>query len=190
MPRLALVLTLVAFGPVGTPSIRDLDGGTRRPFAPPDRAALLVFVTSDCPISNGYAPVIQDLCRTYGRRGVDCLLLYEDARITASAARAHRAAYGLAAVPAAVDDERTIAGAAGVTVTPETAVLDRSGTIRYRGRIDDLYVDLGRRRAAVTAHDLRDALDAVLAGRTVVQPRTPALGCYIAPPWKGAKESS
>lgn len=51
--------------------------------------------------------------------------------------------------------------------------------VRYRGRIDNLYINIGRTRQQVTSHDLTDALDAVLAGRPVKQPTTEALGCYI-----------
>ena len=49
-------------------------------------------------------------------------------------------------------------------MSPEAAVFAADGSIKYRGRINDLYVDLGKKRNAATTHDLRDALDAVLAG--------------------------
>ena len=67
-------------------------------------------------------------------------------------------------------------------MTPEAVVIDSRGEIRYRGRIDNFYADLGKPRQQVTARDLRDALDAVLAGRTVPNPETRALGCAIVPP--------
>jgi len=185
-----VVLLLAVLSLAAPPSIRDLDGRTLRPLAPARSAAVLFFVSTDCPISNNYVPEIRRLCRAYAPRGVDCVLLYEDAQVTTAAARAHRADFGLRDLAAAIDDGRMIAGAASATITPEAAVVDRSGAIRYRGRIDDVYVDLSRRRAAPTVHDLADALDAVLAGRPVPRPSAPALGCYIAPPWKGAKEPS
>jgi hypothetical protein len=81
-----------------------------------------------------------------------------------------------------VDDDRTIAGLARAAVTPQAVVVDAAGAIRYRGRIDNLYAALGRRRQQVTVHDLRDALDDVLAGRRVSKPETEALGCSIAAP--------
>ena len=119
------------------------------------------------------------MCAAYASQGLRCLLLYEDARITPAAVRTHLDAYRYAGVAAAVDGDRAIARAAGASVTPEAVVVDRAGTVRYRGRIDNLYVDLGRRRHAATVHDLRDAIDAVLADRPVATPRTEALGCYI-----------
>jgi hypothetical protein len=61
-------------------------------------------------------------------------------------------------------------------------LVDRGGAIRYRGRIDNAYADLGKPRQHVTSHDLRVSLDSVLAGRPVPTPETEALGCYIADP--------
>jgi hypothetical protein len=58
-------------------------------------------------------------------------------------------------------------------------VLDTRGAIKYRGRIDNFYAALGKPRQRATSHDLRNALAAVVAGRTVEPPRTEALGCYI-----------
>ena len=50
------------------------------------------------------------------------------------------------------------------TITPTAVVRDVRGNVRYRGRIDNLYINIGRTRQQVTSHDLTDALDAVLAG--------------------------
>jgi hypothetical protein len=186
IPVLISLLLAAAFA--APPSIRDIDGRMRAPWAPARTASLLVFTSSDCPISNSYAPEIASICRAYEARGVDCLLLYEDARITPGGAREHRDAYALGGIAAAIDLDRTIAVAAGATITPEVAVIDRQGKVRYRGRIDDVYVALGGRRPAPTTRDLRDALDAVLASRAVARTRTEATGCYIAPPWKDGKD--
>jgi hypothetical protein len=70
---------------------------------------------------------------------------------------------------------------AGAEVTPEAVVLDRKSVVRYRGRIDDLYAALGKKRARVTRHDLRDALDSIAAGKRVKQKETKAIGCLIEP---------
>jgi hypothetical protein len=78
-----------------------------------------------------------------------------------------------------VDRDHSLVRATGVTLAPEVAVLDAQGVLRYRGRIDDAYADWGSRRRVVRDHSLRDALDALLAGRPAPQPRTQAIGCYI-----------
>ena len=65
-------------------------------------------------------------------------------------------------------------------ITPEAAVFAPDREMVYRGRIDDRYVDFGKTRARATRHDLTDALEAVLAGESVPNPRTEAVGCFIA----------
>ena len=73
----------------------------------------------------------------------------------------------------------TLVKMTGATVTPEAVVFDSRRKIAYRGRIDDLYISFGQARDAATTHELADALEAVLAGKTVAEPATKAVGCYI-----------
>jgi thiol-disulfide isomerase/thioredoxin len=139
------------------------------------------FISSDCPISNSYAPEIKRLCGEYGNKGVSCSLVYEDVGLDTTSMRKHLTEYRYDGMPAVIDSNRKIANQARATVTPEAVVIDRKGEIRYRGRIDNFYAALGKPRQQVTDHDLRDALDAVLAGKPVPHPETKALGCYIVP---------
>ena len=74
-----------------------------------------------------------------------------------------------------------VAAQLGARRTPEVVVLDDRRQIRYRGRIDDQYA-VGSRRAEPRSHDLRDALEDLLAGRPVSRPETEAVGCPIDPP--------
>ena len=69
--------------------------------------------------------------------------------------------------------------ATGVAVTPEVAVVNADGKIVYRGRIDNSFAGLGQSRRTATVHDLREALDATLAGKSAAHPETKAVGCYI-----------
>ncbi len=167
--------------------MRGLDGAVLRPLEPARALNVLVFVTSDCPVSNGYAPEIQRICRASAAAGSDCMLVYEDVGAGGEELRRHRTEFGYGAMPAVYDSDGRLAARAGATVTPEVAVVDRSGAVRYLGRIDDRYIAIGRQRRTVTAHDLEDALAAVLAGRRVAAARTQATGCFIVPPDKRRK---
>ena len=145
------------------------------------KVSLLFFVTSDCPISNFYAPEIQQLCAEYAKNGISCTLVYEDVGIDEAGMRKHLTEYGYKAIAATIDRDRSTARRFGASVTPQ-AVLVVDGQLRYRGRIDNRYEAFGKPRRVVTARDLRDALEAVLTGRPVPNPETPALGCTIVPP--------
>lgn len=162
--------------------ILDINGQPLRPFKPVGHANVLFFIATDCPISNTYAPEIQRICSDYGSKGVGCALLYEDVDAREADVRKHRDDYRYRGIPAAIDSDRKLAEQTRASVTPQAVVIDRRGDVRYRGRIDNRYAALGKPRQQVTVHDLTDALDAVLAGKSVSNPETTALGCHIVPP--------
>jgi hypothetical protein len=159
--------------------IIDIAGTTHRPFGDPQvRAVALIFLLPDCPIANSYVPELNRLYSDYTPRGVRLFLIQVDPQSSAEELREHARQYQLQ--PPVVWDMRHVwVRRIGATVTPQAAVLSPAGTLLYLGRIDNRYVGLGKRREQVTAHDLRDALDAVLAGEPVPQARTEAIGCAI-----------
>jgi len=158
-----------------------LDGGRDDPRAVPTGAKAIVFLftSTDCPISNRYAPEVRRLAERFRPDGIIFRLIYPNPSDTADAIRDHVTAFGYAgAMEPFRDPAQSLVKFAGATVTPEAAVY-AGGRIVYRGRIDDRYVDLGRERAAPMVHDLADALTAVMSGKPVAQPVTQAVGCFI-----------
>ena len=88
---------------------RDIDGRSMSPFQPAGKATVLLFVQTDCPISNSYAPEIQRICKAYESKGVGCSLAYEDVRVEATAVRKHLKDFSYSAIPATIDSSRTLA---------------------------------------------------------------------------------
>src|ERR1044071_8035815 len=84
-----------------TPTLRDLNGNLLNLFKPLGVANVLFFISSDCPISNGYAPEIQKLCGEYETKGIRCTLLYEDIGIDREAAAKHLDEYRYQRIQAA-----------------------------------------------------------------------------------------
>jgi hypothetical protein len=78
-----------------------------------------------------------------------------------------------------MDSHQVLARQAGALGTPEAVILSPDGKVLYRGRIDDRFASFGKTRLHVDQHDLRDALDEVLAGEPVAHPYAPSLGCAI-----------
>jgi len=157
----------------------DLSGNSVEPLA--DRQArviVFVFVRTDCPISNRYAPVIQDLSHRFTARGVSFWLVYLDPHQKVQEVRQHIKDYAYD-LHVALDPKHILVKIAGVQVTPEVAVFSPQAQLLYRGRIDNRYVDFGKARPAPTRNDLELTLDAILSGRPVPQETTPAVGCYI-----------
>jgi hypothetical protein len=145
------------------------------------RVRVLIFVSVDCPISNRYAPEVRRLDEKFAPRGVGFWLVYPDATTPAEAIRKHlqEYAYPIAAVR---DPGQALVKQAKARVTPEAAVFAAGRRLVYRGRIDDRFVDFGKERPAPTRRDLEEALEALLAGKTVSIPVTKAVGCYIPEP--------
>ena len=142
------------------------------------RAVVLFFVTTDCPLSNGYSPEMNRIEQAYASRGVVFYAVQGDTTIPDEEVRKHAREYGYR-FPALLDPQQVLAHHTGATVTPEAVVLSPEGVVLYLGRIDNRVEDFGKVRIAATEFDLRDALDAILAGRPVPHPRTRALGCAI-----------
>lgn len=139
---------------------------------------VVLFTRSDCPISNRYAPEVRSLCEKFNGKGVDFYLVYVDPDEKPESIRQHIRdfKYPCAGIR---DPEHTLVAKTGATVTPEAVVFNRDWKVTYRGRVNDLYVDLGTARPAATKHDLQDAIVATLAGLPVAEPVTKAIGCYI-----------
>jgi hypothetical protein len=155
----------------------DLDGVARRPLDPGSQAAsVLIFYWQDCPISNSYAPELNRLRAAY----TNCAfyIVQVDFGLTRAAAKEHARKFDLHP-PVLLDPQHRLVQHFKVTVTPEAVVVGRTGELLYRGRIDDGYAALGKKRAVVTEHDLRDALDAIAAGKPVKKAKTKAIGCLI-----------
>ena len=144
----------------------------------PGRVVVAIFTRSDCPVSNRYAPEVRALYERFEPQGVAFYLIFVDPREQPDAIRAHLAEYDYTC-PALRDPQHSLVAATGAKVTPEAVVFDNERNVTYRGRIDDLYADLGQARPSPTRHDLADAIEATLAGRSVVEPVTTAVGCKI-----------
>jgi ribosomal protein L35AE/L33A len=143
------------------------------------KAIVFLFTSTDCPISNRYAPEVRRIAETFGGQGVVFRLVYPNPAEKEAAIREHMSAFSYAGAAVALrDPAHALVKFVRATVTPEAAVY-AGGRIVYRGRIDDRHVDLGVDRPAATTHDLAEALNAVMAGKPVARPVTQAVGCFI-----------
>jgi thiol-disulfide isomerase/thioredoxin len=142
------------------------------------KATVFLFVATDCPNSNTYAPIVARLYREYSPRGVAFYNVYSDPSESADTIRKHDADF-LVPFPALLDPHQTLARQTGARSTPEAVILGSEGQELYRGRVDDRFVDFGKTRFHPTEDDLREALEAVLEGKPVPHPVTKVLGCAI-----------
>jgi hypothetical protein len=155
----------------------DLDGHAVDPLATTANVVVLVFVGTQCPISNRYAPELTRIRDAFAARGVQMSLVYPSPNDEADRIRAHARSHGLT-MPVLRDPHHALVRRAEATTTPEAAVF-RNGKLVYVGRIDDRQVDFGVTRPEPRRRDLELALEAALAGQPIATARTTPIGCSI-----------
>jgi thiol-disulfide isomerase/thioredoxin len=171
-------VTQTVHGQSSPASVTDLDGHALDLFhRATGKIVVLLFVRTDCPISNRYAPTIQAMSAHYASHAA-FYLVYPIRSETAAQIRQHAKAYGYH-LPILRDPDYALVKKAQVQVTPEAAVFSPDGRLLYHGRIDDWYVDFARARSSPTTHDLFAALDAAVADKPVPIASAPAVGCFL-----------
>lgn len=171
-------------GPLEQPlatTLLDLQGVAHSLRPQAERHGLaLVFLSTECPIANGYLPELNRLFAEQQMLNprIGFFGVISDRTVSRAAAVKHSQEYKIA-FPILFDNSGELAEALQPSHTPEAFVLDRAGKIAYRGRIDDAYAALGKRRAQVNHHDLRDAMAAVAENLPVSDARTEPVGCRL-----------
>jgi len=147
----------------------------------PAAATVVVFTCNHCPFAKAYEPVLLDMAKTYADKDVAFVFINSnDPKVAPDDSydkmqeRAKEKSYTM---PYLYDATQETAKAYGAMVTPHVYLLDSKQMLRYRGRVND-----NKEPDKVTTNDLTNAIDALLAGKTVETAETKAFGCGIK--WK------
>jgi peroxiredoxin len=142
------------------------------------KAVVVVFLSFDCPVSNSYSATLGELYKAYAGKNVAFLGICAGDDLTNADLAKKTAEYK---IPFSVvkDDGFKVTDLFKAKTSPEAFVLDHNHFLRYRGRIDNTWSARLRRNRQTTDHDLKDALDALLAGKSPRVPATVAVGCPI-----------
>ena len=135
--------------------------------------SVLIFVATKCPVSNAYNERMEKLAQDFKARGINVIGINANAAETAAAVKAHAAENHLS-FSVLKDPANKIADRLGATVTPEAYLLDANNKLVYRGRIDN-----AKDATQVNSSELRDAIEATLAGKPVAKTTATAFGCSI-----------
>lgn len=165
--------------PAPTFSLPDTDGVLHTPSDGDAPATVIVFTCNHCPYALAWHERLIAVARDYAARGVRVLAInpndaerYPRDSPEAMRARVQRGEFG--GVPYLRDASQEVARSYDAKTTPDVFLLDAEGLLRYRGAPDGDYED-----PAQNALFLRDALDAVLAGRDPEPAETPPVGCSV-----------
>ena len=135
--------------------------------------AVLIFISVQCPVSNGYNERMEKLAQDYKAKGVNVIGINANNTEPLSAVKSHAGEKHLT-FTILKDDGNKIADRLGATRTPEAYVIDAGGKLVYHGRIDN-----SQNTANITSSDLREALDEMLAGKPISKTGGAAFGCSI-----------
>jgi peroxiredoxin len=152
------------------------------------KALVVIFTAVHCPTAEVYENRIKQLVADYRAKGVGFVAIqpnnaeavrldemgYTDLGDTLEdmKLRAEHRAFNF---PFLYDGEKQeVSRLYGPTATPHVFVFDRERKLRYHGRLDS-----NPREAYAKVPDARNAIDAVLDGKTVAAEKTPAVGCSI-----------
>jgi peroxiredoxin len=135
--------------------------------------SVLIFVGTKCPVSNAYNERMEKLAQDYKARGINVIGINSNVAESAAAVKAHAAENKLT-FAILKDPANKVADRLGASVTPEAYFLDASNKLIYRGRIDN-----AKDAAQINSSELRDAIEASLAGKPVAKTTASAFGCTI-----------
>lgn len=171
--------------PVGTEAPRfALPGTDGRTYALEDfadaKALVVVFTCNHCPYAKAAEDRLVALQREYGERGAQLVAInpnddhrHPEDGFDAMVARAREKGFNF---PYLRDESQDVARAYDAACTPDVFVFGPDRKLVYNGRIDDSWQDA----AKVTRQDLRDVIEATLAGRAPALPDVvPSMGCSI-----------
>ncbi len=178
---LALSGTLLAAGPqVGGAApgftLTTVDGKTfsLADAARAHKAVVVMFIATKCPYSNAYNDRMRDMAAAYEKQGIQFAGINSNKTEPAEEVTAHAKQHGFG-FALMKDPDNKVADLYDARHTPEIFVVDPDGKVRYHGRIDENYEE----PAKVASPDLKNALDALLAGKPIAKAETKAFGCTI-----------
>ena len=134
---------------------------------------VLLFIAVQCPVSNAYNERMEKLAADYKAKDIAVIGINSNSKEDADAVKAHAAEHKLT-FPILKDPGNKIADRLGATVTPEAYFIDAGNKLLYHGRIDN-----SRNAAQIETSDLRNALEAALAGKAIEKTEAKAFGCTI-----------
>ena len=163
--------------------LTDIEGraSSLRSLASKQKALVVAFTSPTCPLSAKLLPTLAAVEKEFAG-STAFLYVNPTASDKPDAIRASAQQHGLKGAMIH-DKDCTLAAALQATTTTEAFVLDATGTIIYRGAVDDQY-GIGYAQDAPRNEWLRDAIRATVAGQRPRITATTAPGCALALPDK------
>ncbi len=155
----------------------SLQTGPQATPAETDSYTVYIFLSEDCPICRYYVHEINRLHEKYQSDKLEFVGVFPNFSSKQEKINTFVSDYHLK-IPTQTDYFKSLAKKLDAELTPEVFVVNQQEEIVYRGRIDNSYASIGKRRRVVTERDLDTYLSELTSG-TVSISHTEAIGCYI-----------
>ncbi len=144
-----------------------------------DSISVYIFLHESCIISQYYTLPLREMHQQYGNDHIQFIGLFPNFSSKPEKMQAFKETYNVP-FELKTDYYHTKKELFGATVTPEVVVYNESkGEIIYKGRIDDAYARVGKRKRVTTTSELKDVLEAISNNQPVTVTNTQAIGCFI-----------
>jgi thiol-disulfide isomerase/thioredoxin len=151
-------------------------GRAQQPLKMPFR--VYVFLSDECPMCQGYAPVLNQLVLDFAPKGVECIGIFPNYYATDSAIHAFRKEFNVQ-FKTQRDSAFVFTNRFDATITPQVVLETADGKRLYSGQLDNAYFRAGKRRGVTTQFYLRNALESALKGQKIELRETQPIGCVI-----------
>ena len=141
-------------------------------------ATVFVFLFADCPACQSYSLTLNQLSKKFESSGIVFYGIFPGDYNTLKEMKDFQTHYHINFL-LLTDPEKKLAKSLAAKVVPEAFVLNNDGKILYRGRIDDWMYAIGKKKPAITKHELQDALNAIILHQPIKVSETTAIGCII-----------
>lgn len=149
------------------------EGSTAR-----DAGRVVVLLEPGCPIARYHLATLRELHETFAAKGFAFQGYVPNALATKASVSSYRKKFEIP-FPIEADPQQIKASELRATIVPEVFVYNKEETLVYRGRIDDTFAAVGKRRPKARSHELKDTLIALLTDKPIPTAQTKPVGCPI-----------
>jgi thiol-disulfide isomerase/thioredoxin len=142
-----------------------------------DKSKVYIAMYEDCPVCIYMTKSLKDLQEEYGK-DYDFILVFPNQLSNYKTMVLFKEKYELHNFKLVLDEDQSLSKKLNLKVTPEALIENSKGEIIYKGRINDAYVKIGKRRYSIQEHTLKNYLNGTFKSRSEEEwPK--AVGCYI-----------
>ncbi|HLP19059.1 MAG TPA: redoxin family protein [Chitinophagales bacterium] len=148
-----------------------------------DSISVYVFLSETCPICQNQTLTLRQLYDEYAGKGISFVGLFPNQDLSTREGiqkfgRKYKIDFELRK-----DEQQKLTTQLAATVTPEVFVVNNATQkVLYKGKVDNSFEGIGKKRQVITKHYLQDALQSILEQKEVALKETPAVGCFIVKP--------